>query len=246
MVQCSRSGDAPYYFYISTNYYYFNLGVRAGVRNEVNPITIIASWLNVLPNLKLDTLLTRLFGEVREYEGPEALVQDFLQLRTHDLGRGGGGVLWLLLLLLLLLLLFLLLFMFSLINRIISFVLLLQYFYFRGKKCVRYPTYPQSLDWFCSQHARPLPPSLYREIYGTCSWLKSASDGPFWWRWRRRQSVACEGVDWDNIYLPPLTPLYGVMGCGAAEATGLGFVCFVVINPRVLSQQSWFWALSVS
>ena len=24
------------------------------------------------------------------------------------------------------------------------------------------------------------------------------------------------------------------MGCGAAEATGLGFVCFVVINPRVL------------
>ena len=27
----------------------------------------------------------------------------------------------------------------------------------------------------------------------------------------------------------------GVMGCGAAEATGLGFICFVVINPRVLS-----------
>ena len=27
----------------------------------------------------------------------------------------------------------------------------------------------------------------------------------------------------------------GVMGCGAAEATGLGFVCFVVINPPVLS-----------
>ena len=26
-----------------------------------------------------------------------------------------------------------------------------------------------------------------------------------------------------------------VMGCGTAEATGLGFVCFVVINPRVLS-----------
>ena len=25
------------------------------------------------------------------------------------------------------------------------------------------------------------------------------------------------------------------MGCGAAEATGLGFVCFVVINPGVLS-----------
>ena len=25
-----------------------------------------------------------------------------------------------------------------------------------------------------------------------------------------------------------------VMGFGAAEATGLGFVCFVVINPRVL------------
>ena len=25
------------------------------------------------------------------------------------------------------------------------------------------------------------------------------------------------------------------MGCGAAQSTGLGFVCFVVINPRVLS-----------
>ena len=25
------------------------------------------------------------------------------------------------------------------------------------------------------------------------------------------------------------------MGCGAAEATGLGFVCFVVISPCVLS-----------
>ena len=27
----------------------------------------------------------------------------------------------------------------------------------------------------------------------------------------------------------------GVMGCGAAEATGLGFVCFIVLNPRILS-----------
>ena len=25
------------------------------------------------------------------------------------------------------------------------------------------------------------------------------------------------------------------MGCGAAEATGLGFVCFAIVNPRVLS-----------
>ena len=32
-----------------------------------------------------------------------------------------------------------------------------------------------------------------------------------------------------------------VMGCGTAEATGLGFVCFVVINPRVVSQQSCFF-----
>ena len=31
----------------------------------------------------------------------------------------------------------------------------------------------------------------------------------------------------------PIFP--GVMGCSAAEATGLGFVCFVVINPRVFS-----------
>ena len=30
------------------------------------------------------------------------------------------------------------------------------------------------------------------------------------------------------------------MGCGAAEATGLGFVCFVVINPCVLSKLSNF------
>ena len=30
-------------------------------------------------------------------------------------------------------------------------------------------------------------------------------------------------------------PLRTAIGCGAAEATGLGFVCFVVINPRVLS-----------
>ena len=27
----------------------------------------------------------------------------------------------------------------------------------------------------------------------------------------------------------------GVMGYGAAEATGLGFVCFIVVNPCVLS-----------
>ena len=25
------------------------------------------------------------------------------------------------------------------------------------------------------------------------------------------------------------------MGCGVSEATGLGFVCFVVLNPRMLS-----------
>ena len=33
----------------------------------------------------------------------------------------------------------------------------------------------------------------------------------------------------------------------AAEATGLGFVCFVVINPCVLSaNRAWFWAFFVS
>ena len=26
----------------------------------------------------------------------------------------------------------------------------------------------------------------------------------------------------------------GVMGCGTAEETGMGFVCFVVINPPIL------------
>ena len=34
------------------------------------------------------------------------------------------------------------------------------------------------------------------------------------------------------------------MGCGAAEATGLGFVCFVVINPRVLSANRVDFGLS--
>ena len=35
----------------------------------------------------------------------------------------------------------------------------------------------------------------------------------------------------------PLSKIYspGKLGCGAAEATGLGFVCFVVMNPCVLS-----------
>ena len=40
------------------------------------------------------------------------------------------------------------------------------------------------------------------------------------------------------LRLPP--PHAGVMGCGAAEATGQGLVCFVVINPCVLSTNSWF------
>ena len=33
------------------------------------------------------------------------------------------------------------------------------------------------------------------------------------------------------------------MGCGAAEATGLGFVCFVVINSRVLSENRVYFGL---
>ena len=40
-----------------------------------------------------------------------------------------------------------------------------------------------------------------------------------------------------NSFLHHLPPA-GVMGCGAAKATGLGFVCFVVIIPRVLSANS--------
>ena len=38
-----------------------------------------------------------------------------------------------------------------------------------------------------------------------------------------------------NIYPPSLG--MGVMWGGAAEATGLGCVCFVVINPRVLANR---------
>ena len=37
------------------------------------------------------------------------------------------------------------------------------------------------------------------------------------------------------LHPPPPPNFTGVMGCGAAEATGLSSVCFVVINPRVLS-----------
>mgnify|MGYP003571759600 CR=1 FL=1 len=43
-----------------------------------------------------------------------------------------------------------------------------------------------------------------------------------------------------HITHPPLNPpilhppYAGLMGCGAAEATGLGFVCFVVLNTHVL------------
>ena len=36
-------------------------------------------------------------------------------------------------------------------------------------------------------------------------------------------------------------PSTGVMGCGAAEATGMGFVCFVVINSFVLSAAFFFF-----
>ena len=35
--------------------------------------------------------------------------------------------------------------------------------------------------------------------------------------------------------LNPSTPKVAPLGCGAAEATGPGFVCFAVINPCVLS-----------
>ena len=39
-----------------------------------------------------------------------------------------------------------------------------------------------------------------------------------------------------GLYCPVYPPHYaGVMGCGFKEATGLGFVCFVIINPCVLS-----------
>ena len=39
-----------------------------------------------------------------------------------------------------------------------------------------------------------------------------------------------------SLYFPilPPPPFAGVMGCAVAEATVLDFVCFVVINPRVL------------
>ena len=38
-----------------------------------------------------------------------------------------------------------------------------------------------------------------------------------------------------EVYLLWLLCPDRVMGCGAAEATGLDFVCFIVINPCVLS-----------
>ena len=36
------------------------------------------------------------------------------------------------------------------------------------------------------------------------------------------------------LHMSFILPYAWVMGCGATEATGLGFVCFVVINPCVL------------
>ena len=39
------------------------------------------------------------------------------------------------------------------------------------------------------------------------------------------------------IDLPPPPPYAEKMGCGAVEASGLDFVCFVVLNS---CQQSWF------
>ena len=42
-------------------------------------------------------------------------------------------------------------------------------------------------------------------------------------------------VSWMSFILPSPRPRW-VMGCGAAEVTGLGFVC------RVVSQRCWFWA----
>ena len=40
---------------------------------------------------------------------------------------------------------------------------------------------------------------------------------------------------WYSYFLFIQFSIFTVMGCGAIEATGLGFVCFVAINPRVLS-----------
>ena len=34
------------------------------------------------------------------------------------------------------------------------------------------------------------------------------------------------------------------MKCGAAEATGMGFVCFVVINPRIMQADLVFFFVS--
>ena len=39
-------------------------------------------------------------------------------------------------------------------------------------------------------------------------------------------------------YIQRLEAFLSLMGCGATEATGLGIVCFVVINPCVLSANS--------
>ena len=48
----------------------------------------------------------------------------------------------------------------------------------------------------------------------------------------------CGSIIWiwgSLIEISFVLPYAGVMGCGAAEATGPGFVCFVVLNPHVLS-----------
>ena len=72
---------------------------------------------------------------------------------------------------------------------------------------------------------RYLPRCLRRRIViESCTSKPECATPPLWLRNARNFAVSI--FIFEFLLLPP-------MGCGAAKATGLGFVCYVVINPRV-------------
>ena len=96
-------------------------------------------------------------------------------------------------------------------------------------------TSPQLFGCSLSYYFKPIPSD------STLEWLNGATDG-------LGSLLLCSTLlgfkmfcqpSWFWVFLWHFPFKHGVMGCYAAEATDLGFVCFVVIHPFV-SQQSWF------
>ena len=64
------------------------------------------------------------------------------------------------------------------------------------------------------------------------------------WRLRPVKTFFISNCYMHIFHVPCIYPQ--VMGCCAAEPTGLGFVCFVVINLRVLSANNLFLGLFIN